>query len=83
MQVPTHLHLSLFCLVRFQVWTREGRAWVEGAKDDIDLDYENVQELIDLGLAVEGETRVRCGAGAQAAFNETFSDRNIPSHPGL
>jgi hypothetical protein len=96
MIVAPHLHLALFCLVNFQVWTREDRAWVVGAKDEIDLDFEGVQELIDLGLvdrqrtaqkgANVGNTRLICedyGSAAAKAFDETFADHPLPEHPGL
>ncbi len=50
MIVPQHLRLSLFCAQVHTVVVREDRAWVCGAKDEIDLDFENVQELVDLGI---------------------------------
>lgn len=50
MTVPQHLRLTLFCAKVHTVVVREDRAWVCGAKDEIDLDFENVQELVDLGI---------------------------------
>lgn len=84
MIVPQHLRLTLFCAKVHTVATLEGRAWVCGTKDDIDLDFENVQELVDLGiLEISPDGVVRDGGSLDDAFTTTFADGVLPQHPGL
>lgn len=102
MNIPSYLRLTLFCAHAHSVATREGRAWSVGTKEPIDLDMENVQELVDLGI-LEIKDRPQTGGadgmiGAflavsvdrfssapplTVAFNATFADGVLPSHPGL
>jgi hypothetical protein len=95
MKVPPRLRLAFYACVCYYVWIKDERAWAEGGKDEIDLDYENVVELETMGLVTlreattgtrQGQTRVstiRTEKAVIEAWKDTFTDEEFPTHPGF
>lgn len=95
MKLPAHLRLSFYACICYTVRAKEGTAWAEGGRDEIDLDYENLLELEALGVITLREiksgprvgtfmaTTLMTDAAADEAWKDTFSDEPYPEHPGF